>query len=1111
MIVDRAMRAGVMAIRSTGYAWVILACGVVVSVASFYVINMRAEAMARLRFENEVRDAGSRIENRVRSYADVLYGVRALFQAKGLVSRREFHDYVSSLNLSQRYPGFQILNFETYVTAGRKAAFEAAVRRDASLNGVGYPDFHVKLPGDRPAYYVLTYLEPMQGNEGVFGNDIAMNNFPINLRLFEKMRDGNELSSSGRLVQVRGADQHVGLSMRLPVYRVGSPIESVEQRRSAYLGSVGAGFRVRESLEPIISQAIPKPVEFRLYNIGPAGTPATPDRLVENTLLYSKLISADDRGGGSVAESKDSFTAIQTFEFGGRQMVIHFLAEPGFYVETLGRRAPFFALVSLLTITLLLSALVYSLARSRRQAQMLAAEMTIDLNESEAFLAEAQRMAHIGSWLLHGNGQMRWSDETRRILGVADPRSEASIEEFLQFIHPDDRELVRSLLWDCFESHERQEMDHRLLLKDGTLLWIHSIVESTVLRGEKLVRGTSKDITLAHSHELRQKTENEIVHALAVTVDRANALQKFVEALTRGMGWPCGVAWIVDAPTAALKCAASWGRDRTYWSFFEACRREGFEANSPLLNSFAHSAEPLWVDDIEAAAEFPLREQSLQAGFRRALLVPVIVDAGLHCVLEFCMDEFDPHQDETRNFARRQADHYSHYLQRRDAESRLQFVVAHDALTQLPNRASFHSRLVPALKRAERNRHGLAVLFVDLDRFKVVNDTIGHSAGDKLLKECAGRFKACLRETDTLSRLGGDEFVVLVDQVNDPHQVTAVAQRLLGSLASPFTINSTELTLSASIGISNFPEDGGDAETLVKNADIALYRAKQEGRGSYQFYSAALNQYSLDRLDLEAGLRRALERDEFRVHYQPKLSILSGRMEGMEALIRWRRPNRGLVGPDQFIPIAEETGLIIAMGNWVLKSVCMQLAQWKKQGRPPCRVSVNLSARQFRDQNLLKDISGIVKAAGVEPALLEFELTESMVMNDPDKAISIMRALRATGFTLSIDDFGTGYSSLGRLKSFPIHSLKIDRTFVKGLPDDQDDVAIARGVIALAHSLRLSVVAEGVETPEQFEFLKSVGCDEIQGYLVSRPLPAGQAMAVVEHGPGLRLISSGEP
>ncbi len=471
MILDRAMRAGVMAIRSTGYAWIVLACGVAASFALFFTVQDRVQSVAKLRFESDVRDAGRRIKNRIEDYADVLYGVRALFQSMGFVSRRDFHNYVESLDLGARYPGFQNLNFEQYVSAERKAAFEESVRRDESLNGRGYPEFRIRPPGERAAYYVLTYLEPMEGNAVVFGNDMAMANYPINLQLFERMRDTNELFSSGRLVHVLGPDSHIGLAMRLPVYRTGQPIETVAQRRLAYVGSVGAGFRVRESLDPIIATAIPKSVEFKLYNIGPAGTAVTPDRLVEDNFLYSSRTAKSELIDSRDPERGVEFAALQGFQFGGRQLAIHFAATRTAYIDSIVQRMGLIAMSGGLIITLLLSALVYFLGRSRHEAQLLAAEMTSELQESKAVLTEAQRVARIGSWMLDlTTNEMRWSAETYRVLGVG-AETPLNHEAFLQQVHPDDREAL-DRAWRGARKGERYDIEYRVLA-GAAIHWVH--------------------------------------------------------------------------------------------------------------------------------------------------------------------------------------------------------------------------------------------------------------------------------------------------------------------------------------------------------------------------------------------------------------------------------------------------------------------------------------------------------------------------------------------------------------------------------------------------------------------------------------------------------------
>ena len=435
---------------------------------------------------------------------------------------------------------------------------------------------------------------------------------------------------------------------------------------------------------------------------------------------------------------------------------------------------------------------------------------------------------------------------------------------------------------------------------------------------------------------------------------------------------------------------------------------------------------------------------------------------------------------------------------RRRDEERLNALANYDPLTALPNRALFHQRLQRSLAHAQRFNEDLAVLFIDLDRFKNVNDTLGHDAGDSVLQAVAGRLKDCLREVDTLARLGGDEFALLIEQVADARFVGNVARKLLKTIGEPLMIGEQEYQITASIGISTFPADGSDATTLLKNADIAMYRAKERGKNNSQFYAAAMNAHSVARLSLETGLRHALERGEFVLHYQPKVDIASGRITGMEALVRWLRPESGMVSPAEFIPLAEETGLIVPIGAWVLRAACERNRAWQQQGMPPLRVAVNLSARQFVQANLVSEVARVLDTSGLAPAALELEITESMVMDNPERAIQTLRQLKSMGVALAIDDFGTGYSSLGYLKRFPINTIKIDRSFIKDIPRNSDDATITRTIVDMTHNLRLKVVAEGVETAAQLEFLREHGCDEMQGYYFSRPLDEEAFLLLVQ-------------
>lgn len=440
--------------------------------------------------------------------------------------------------------------------------------------------------------------------------------------------------------------------------------------------------------------------------------------------------------------------------------------------------------------------------------------------------------------------------------------------------------------------------------------------------------------------------------------------------------------------------------------------------------------------------------------------------------------------------------------ERREWEARLAQVTRHDHLTNLPNRAVFLDRLDQALVRVRARRAGrpLAVLILDLDRFKLVNETLGHAAGDRMLLAVAQRLSGALRDGDTVARLGGDEFAVLLPEIAKVGDTAIVVGKIFSTLKAPFVIDSHELFMTASIGISVAPDDAEESGALLKNADAAMYRAKDQGRNTYQLYSPAMNVSQLERLSLESNLRHALERDEFIVHFQPQVELRSGRVVGMEALVRWRHPEWGLVSPARFIPVAEETGLIIPIGERVLRAACAQNRMWQEQGVPPFRMSVNLSARQFQQPDLKAMVARVLRETGLDARWLDLELTESLLMSDADRTVATLNALHAMGIGLALDDFGTGYSSLSYLKRYPIDTIKIDQSFVRHITTEADDAAIAIAIIAMANSLKLTVVAEGVETEEQKAFLVQQGCDAIQGYLLSRPLPAEEITAWLRAG-----------
>ncbi|MGZ4134850.1 MAG: sensor domain-containing protein, partial [Tumebacillaceae bacterium] len=435
---------------------------------------------------------------------------------------------------------------------------------------------------------------------------------------------------------------------------------------------------------------------------------------------------------------------------------------------------------------------------------------------------------------------------------------------------------------------------------------------------------------------------------------------------------------------------------------------------------------------------------------------------------------------------------------RQETENQLKRMAYYDALTGLPNRVLFKDTLSQGLAEMEKGSFDLAILFLDMDRFKYINDTFGHPFGDLMLKVIGGRLQECIGDRGMLARMGGDEFTILLENVNGAERMTQMAEDILAQFRDPIVIDDHELLLTPSIGIAVAPFDGEDADSLMKHADAAMYRAKEHGGNRYEFYTSAISVDHYERILLENDLRRALERTEFVLHYQPKIDAITRRIVSMEALVRWQRPGYGMVSPGLFIPLAEETGLILALGEWVLREACRQNKEWQDMGFAPLRVAVNVSAKQFHQSNVVDMIHRVLEETGLDPEWLEIEITESTIMKNAEGVIATVQQLKRMGVHIAIDDFGTGYSSLGYLRRFHLNTLKVDRSFLLDVLEDSENTIIVSAIINLAHNLKLNVVAEGVETEEQLAFLIELGCDEVQGYLFSPPISAERFLGLLE-------------
>jgi len=659
-------------------------------------------------------------------------------------------------------------------------------------------------------------------------------------------------------------------------------------------------------------------------------------------------------------------------------------------------------------------------------------------------------------------------------------------------IHPEDSERVKAIFRDTVRTGVGQRTEFRFLLKDGSIRYIES--EGRVIRDPagtvRKVVLVSRDITERKRAEQREKMEHAVTRVLAESETLAEAIPRIVQTICETLSWDCGARWSMDERKKAICCVETWSiPSKAVSDFISEVRKLTFQpTNKGLVRQVWVNGKPHWIPDVSRDEGFQRAQLAAKAGLHGAFAFPILAGNVTLAVLEFYSREIRNPDPSLLQMVRVIGSQIGQFMARKQAEENLLYVATHDTLSGLPNRYMFNQRFAHALQNAQRYRKSMALLFLDLDRFKFVNDTLGHPFGDRLLQEVAGRLRLCLRESDTIARFGGDEFVALIEDFTAPGDVVSVAQKILHAMRWPFMLEGETCHMTASIGISLYPNDGADFASLLKNADIATYRAKEQGKNTYLFYSEEMNDHLSARIAKETRLQGALERNEFILHYEPKVEINTGRITGMEALIRWQHPELGLLPPLEFIGYAENSGLIVPIGAWVLRTACVQ--NQTLQVRAPLTVSVNLSARQFEDKHLLREIERALGESALKPNCLELEITESMVMRDIQGSKKILDGIKSMGIRLAIDDFGTGYSSLVSLKRFPFDCIKIDRSFIKDIPQDPDDVAITQAIIAMAHSLRLKVIAEGVETQEQLDFLTEHGCHEFQGYFFRKPQPA---------------------
>lgn len=664
----------------------------------------------------------------------------------------------------------------------------------------------------------------------------------------------------------------------------------------------------------------------------------------------------------------------------------------------------------------------------------------------QASLARASKLAGLGCWELDlASGEMTCAEEVVRLYGLEACPAPLSLSDMQNALHPDDRQVLSVALEQLPGSDGMVSLEHRVPTGDEERV-IHQLAEVERDQDGRPLRlvGAVREVTGLRRAERKLALLGQVFESTSEGIALSNA---------------AGKIFMVNSAFSQLT---------------------GFSAERALGSSLAE----LNTHPQAAGVHGRIREELAKEGRWQGEIDSRGAE-GQDRQHWMAVTALQRPQESATNYVWALRD----ISEIKRNEEQITYLAYHDALTGLPNRLLFNDRLKVAMAHAQRYNLTLAILFLDLDNFKNINDGLGHGVGDKLLQDLAKRLEDLVRDEDTVARLGGDEFIMLLEGKRDPRYSARVADRILESFKKPFVIEDHDLHVTGSIGITIFPEDGEDSETLVSNADMAMYRAKAQGRNAYTMFTKTMNSKIKKRMELEGALRKAVEQEEFTVFYQPKVELDGGSVVGMEALVRWLRPGQGMVSPGEFIPVAEDTGLIVDIGEWVLAQACRQARSWHEQGFNKLHVSVNLSPRQFQQKDLVPTVRGHLSDTGLPAEFLELEVTESMVMNDVDDAIITLEELAALGVDLSMDDFGVGYSNLYYLKRFPVNTLKIDKSFVQDITNEPDDRSIVDTIINMSRSLKLKVIAEGVETQEQLQFLKDLECDQMQGFLFSRPLP----------------------
>ena len=992
------------------------------------------------RFTQETRAFSDALSQRIAGHTEVVNGLRGLFTANPRLSRLDFERAASEMEVGQRYPGVRNLSFTRWVPGPEREAYEARVRADTSLSPEGLPQFKIHPPGDRPEYFVAEYLWPMFGNEGVLGLDISAQ--PTNLAAMRYSRDSGQTVVSAPFDLLQESSHRAGIVIRVPVF---DPTAGTAEQR--FVGAVASTLRVYDLVQGLGSQGYLNGIAVAMDDLGPV-RPNSGDNAVRPLLEQT----APGLPGAR--------PLVRVLAVHDRRWQLTFYPTRSFLTPS-ETRLPWLAGLAAALVSLLLASTVALLVRQRTLALVRAQLSDKARRESEERFRALFNQATVGvAQVDSATGQfVRVNQRYADILGYS-PQELVGMT-FQSLTHPDD--LAADLAhFRRLQSGDVPEyrLEKRYIHKDGHEVWGDATVSSMWASGS----APGYHIAVVQDITARKRMEENL---------RANEqrLRSILERL------PMGLCLVQDDGLISF-------RNARYVQICGYTQEEVPDTNTWLQRAYPDATEREAIRqrllDTLHQGIIPLAEYTIRCAdgkYKPVEISGIFVEGGRLITM----------QDLSEGKA---------------AEEEINQLAYYDPLTRLPNRRLLMDRLQQALAASARHHRSGALLMLDLDNFKTVNETRGHDRGDALLLQVAHRLRSCVHEDDTVARQGGDEFVVVLEDLGDnPEEAAArseeTGQKILSALRAPYEVDGEAHHSSLSMGITVFSGLRETVDELLQRTDLAMYQAKSAGRDTLRFYDPQMQAAVSARAAMELDMRAGLAQSQFELYYQPQIE--HGRITGAEALLRWRHPSNGFISPAQFIPLAEESGLILPLGEWVLKSACERLALWAQQpGLAALSLAVNVSPRQFHQTGFVPQVLAALAGAGADGHRLKLELTEGLLLEDVEDTIEKMGQLRAYGLGFSLDDFGTGYSSLAYLKRLPLDQLKIDQGFVRDVLTDPNDAAIARTVVALATSLGLRVIAEGVETEAQREFLARNHCHAWQGYLLSPPVPVAEFEALVQ-------------